>query len=309
MNVALLGFGTVGSKVYELIKAEDLDIQVKSILVKHRDKHSSIQVLLAHSFDDIILDDSIDVVIETIGGTTDAYAYVKKALEHKKHVVTANKALMSTYFRELHELAKNNQVQLRFEASVGGSMICVDPIIELSKFNHIYKIEGILNGSTNYLLSQIFDQDKTLEEALVEAKSLGYLEQDPKDDLEGFDLMYKIHILSMIAYQRDIDVNQIMRIPLTNITQDEINQVKRNHQIMKYIASSELVDDKPFIKVEPKVIESSHPYAKIQKAMNIINIYGKYNQYQSFARHGAGGLPTASAIVYDLLKIKELNHI
>lgn len=304
MNVALLGFGTVGKGVYDILQNECNDIHVKYILVKHQKKHPEIKMLLADDFDEIVNDKSIDVVIETIGGTDDAYRYVKSALSHKKHVVTANKALISMYFDELHDIAFKHQVYLRYEASVGGAIHVIDPLYQMARYNHISRIEGIISGSTNFILSKIFLEDMSLDEALIEAKRLGYIENDPKDDLEGYDLMRKIHILSMIAYKRSIDPNIIKKIPLTVISQKDIDLAKSNKKVIKYIATSKIKDNDIDIRVEPIIIDSDSPYAKINYEENIITLYGKYHLKQSFIGQGAGRYPTASAMVNDILNIK-----
>lgn len=304
MNVALLGFGMVGKGVYDILQNECSDIHVKYILVKHQKKHPEIKMLLVDDFDEIVNDKSIDVVIETIGGIDDAYHYVKSALSHKKHVVTANKALISMYFDELRDIAFKHQVYLRYEASVGGAIHVIDPLYQMARYNHISRIEGIISGSTNFILSKIFLEDMSLDEALIEAKRLGYIENDPKDDLEGYDLMRKIHILSMIAYKRSIDPNIIKKIPLTVISQKDIDLAKSNKKVIKYIATSKIKDNDIDIRVEPIIIDSDSPYAKINYEENLITLYGKYHLKQSFIGQGAGRYPTASAMVNDILNIK-----
>lgn len=307
VKVALLGFGTVGQGVFDILTKEFKHIEVKYVLVKHREKHLNIKMLLADSFDQIINDPEIKIVIETIGGMDHAYDYVKKALSHQKHVVTANKALISAYFDELTNLAKEHGVKLRYEASVGAGIHIIEPLFQIARFNHIHKIEGIMNGSTNYILSKVFLEDLSLDEALKDAMHLGYIEEDPKDDLEGFDLLRKIHILSMIAYQKSIDPDTIKRVPLTSLTEEDIQKAKSNHQMIKYIATSKKVDDDIKISVEPITIDISHPYHNINYEENIITLYGKYHLKQSFIGQGAGRYPTASAIVNDILNI--VKHI
>jgi homoserine dehydrogenase len=303
MKIALLGFGTVGKGVYDILKADFKDIEVKYVLVKHQEKHQDIKDILVADFNTILYDDSIDIVIETIGNMDIAYDYITKSLNHKKHVITANKALVSKYFEELIKLAKQNDVMFRFEASVGAGLNIIDPLYTISKINHIHKIEGIINGSTNFILSKIFLEDYLLEQALKEAQSLGYIEADPKDDLEGFDLMRKIHILSMIAYQASIDPNQIIIKSLRDLTQKDIDEVKKKNQVIKYVASSKKIDDQIFIKVEPVILDKNHIFANVNGVDNIIVLYGKYHEKQIFIGQGAGRYPTASAIIYDILKV------
>mgnify|MGYP001166144861 CR=1 FL=1 len=306
MKVALLGFGTVGKGVYDIINNELPDIEIKYVMVKDKAKHQEIKELLIDDFDIVVQDKEIDVVIEVIGGVDYAYQFVKEALKNKLHVVTANKALISKCYKELEDLAKENNVCLRYEASVGAGIIIIDELKTLAKLNKINKIEGIINGSTNYILSKVFNDNYSLEVALKEAQELGYIEEDPKDDLDGFDLMRKIHILSTIAYEKEIEVDSIERIPFSIITQEDIDSLKKINKMYKYLAKSEYINDKVTIEVKPVVIEINHKYAKINYEENIIDIYGKYHDKQSFIGKGAGRYPTASAVVYDLLKIKEL---
>ena len=306
MKVALLGFGTIGKGVYDIINNELPDIEIKYIMVKDKAKHQEIKELLIDDFDIVIQDKEIDVVIEVIGGVDYAYQFVIEALKNKLHVVTANKALISKCYKELEDLARLNNVCLRYEASVGAGIIIIDELKTLAKLNKINKIEGIINGSTNYILSKVFNDNFSLEDALKEAQELGYIEEDPKDDLDGFDLMRKIHILSTIAYEKDIEVDSIERIPFSIITQEKIDSLKKINKMYKYVAKSEYMNGKVTIEVKPVVIERNHKYAKINYEENIIDIYGKYHDKQSFIGKGAGRYSTASAVVYDLLKIKEV---
>ncbi len=304
MNVALLGFGTVGKGVYDIISNELNDIHIKAILVKHQEQHEHIKDLLVSDIETIIEDRSIDCVIEVIGGIDTAYDYIKRALMHKKHVVTANKAVVSKYFYELNELASKYQVSFRFEASVGGGINIIDSLLKVSKYNHINHIEGIINGATNFILSKVFIENETIEDALLKAKSLGYIEQDPKDDLEGMDLARKMHILSMIAYQRPINDQDINITSFLSITQSMIDEAKLKQQVIKYVGLSTLHEKTLKIEVKPIIVDQGHLYQHINYEENIIIIQGKYHQKQAFIGQGAGRYPTANAIVYDLFKIK-----
>ncbi len=243
-------------------------------------------------------------MIEVIGGIDIAYDYIKRALIHKKHVVTANKAVVSKYFNELNELADMNQVSFRFEASVGGGINIIDSLLKVSKYNHIYHIEGIINGATNFILSKVFIENETIEDALLKAKSLGYIEQDPKGDLEGVDLARKMHILSMIAYQRPINDKDIKITSFLSITQNMIDEAKSKQQVIKYVGISTLNKESIKIEVKPIIVDCGHIYQHINYEENIIIVKGKYHQKQVFIGQGAGRYPTANAIIYDLLKIK-----
>lgn len=304
MNVAILGFGTVGKGVYDILNNDFHDITIKAILVKHPNKHLDISKYLVKDISEIIEDDSIDVVIEVIGGKDIAYNYVRLALSHRKHVITANKALVSEYFKEIHELARNNYVQFRYEASVGAAINIIDPLNNIRKFNKINKIAGIINGSTNFILSKIFLENQSLTESLKLARSLGYIETDASDDLDGFDLLRKINILSMIAYSKEIKETSILRVSLASITDNMIAYLKENNLCLKYIAISLLNKKQISIQLEPVVVNKESIFYQVNYEENCILLEGEYHKKQVFIGQGAGRYPTASAVVYDLLKIK-----
>ncbi len=304
MNVAILGFGTVGKGVFDIIIKDFPDITIKAILVKNPNKHQEVSKLIVDNISTILEDDSIDVVIEVIGGKDIAYNYVKLALTHRKHVVTANKALVSACFKEMHELARKNFVQFRYEASVGAAINIIDPLNTIRKFNKINKIVGIINGSTNFILSKVFLENKSLSESLEVAKSLGYIETDASDDLDGYDLLRKINILSMIAYSREIEEKNILRVPLSSLSDNMIEYLKTNDLSLKYIASSFLNENQISIQLEPVIVSENSLFYQVNYEKNCIILEGKYHKEQAFIGEGAGRYPTASAVIYDLLKIK-----
>jgi homoserine dehydrogenase len=196
-------------------------------------------------------------------------------------------------------------VVLAYEASVGGAINILDPLKTISKINKIHKIEGIINGSTNFILSKIFLDDYTLNQALLEANELGYIETNSTDDLDGLDLMRKINILSMISYQQYINEDDISVVPLSSLTTEFIEYIKNHNLIIKYLATSKRINNRIIIHLEPVVFDSNSIYSKINYEDNIISIFGEYHQKQSFIGQGAGRYPTASAVVYDLLKIND----
>jgi len=304
VKVAILGLGVVGRGVYDIISSNFKDIEVKYILEKDESKIDDLKHLVVHSYEQIINDREVDVIIELIGGKKAAYDFISKALKHKKHVVTANKALLSEKFEELTELAKDKDVQLLYEASVAGAVILLDLLKKIREINQINKIEGILNGSTNYILSQIFLGNKSLADAIAEAYHLGFLEQGSDDDMNGLDSLRKINILSMICYKSFLKEENILRIPLSSLTEEFIKYVKEKGYIIKYISKSKIVENVLSIKVEPVIIHQKSSFANIKFEENIVNVYGKYHLKQSFIGQGAGRYPTASAVVYDLLTIK-----
>lgn len=305
MNIAILGLGVVGRGVYDLINHDQKSITIKYVLELDENKTKDIDAKIAKDIFEILHDKTVDTVVELIGGKGIALTFVKLALEFKKNVVTANKALLSEHFEELTTLAKTNKVTLRYEASVGGAINIIDPLMTISKINQIHKIQGIINGSTNYILSKIFLQDYSLDKAIKEAYELGYLETGSNDDMEGLDLLRKINILSMISYHQYINESEIIRIPLTNLTNPFIDFLKSKSLAIKYIATSLLLHDQIMIHLEPVVISKDSFYAQINDEQNIIDLFGKYHHKQSFIGQGAGRYPTASAVVFDLLKLAE----
>ena len=309
MKIAIIGLGIVGKGVYDLVSNDQTDVTVKYVLELDKTKLTGIDAIYAKNIDEILNDSEVDTIVELIGGKGIAYTFVKQALIHSKNVVTANKALISEYFKELTELARANSVSLRYEASVGGAINILDPLLTISRINKVNRIQGIINGSTNFILSKIFIEDYSLEKALEEAYDLGYLEANSNDDMEGLDLLRKINILSMLSYDQYIKETDILRVPLTNITSEFIGFIKEKGLALKYIATSQLVDNQISIHLEPVVIDKNSFYSHINYEENIIDLYGEYHNKQSFIGQGAGRYPTASAVLYDILKLKEeLNY-
>jgi homoserine dehydrogenase len=304
MNIALLGFGIVGKGVYDIVTSDFPSWNIKYVLEKDPTKTKEIKAIATQSYEDIMKDKEIDVVIELIGGKTIAYQMIKIALKQKKHVVTANKAVISAYYHELTELAKENNVSLFYEASVGGAIIVLDPLFKMAEFNQINQIEGIINGSTNFVLSSIFQDNKSLSQALIEAKELGYIETGSTDDMDGLDLLRKINILSMISYHTYINESDIERVSLSSITTELIDYLKDHNLAMKYIASSHKRENQIGIHLEPVILSKDDFYNQIHFEENVISVFGTYHKKQSFIGQGAGRFPTASAVINDLLLLE-----
>lgn len=304
MNICIVGLGVVGYGVYDILKNDNSKIKVKYVLDLDTEKTKGIDCVTT-SLEEVLNDSDLDCVVELIGGTRAAYLIVKESLKAKKHVVTANKALISKYFKELHDLALENGVVLRYEASVGGAINVLDPLLTISKINKINQIEGIINGSTNFILSKIFIDGYTLSKALEEARELGYIETGSNDDLDGLDLMRKINILSMISYNQEIKEEAIIRYPLTKLTESFYRFVKEKGLLIKYIANSSITESTLSIHLEPVIISKDNLYSNINYEENIITLSGEYHKKQSFIGQGAGRYPTASAVIYDLEKISQ----
>ncbi len=304
MNVAILGLGVVGTGVYDILTEKTLGINVSYVLELDQEKRKGKEHLVASSFEAILEDKELNTIIELIGGKTIAYKFIKEALLHKKNVVTANKAVISEYFEELTTLAKENNVSLLYEASVGGGINILNPLYTISELDTITSIKGIINGSTNFVLSKIFKENTSLAEALKQANELGFIETGSTDDLEGFDLLRKINILSMISYKQFITEESILRTPLSSLTNEMVNYVSKLDYIIKYIASSYLENNEIMIHLEPVLLTKDDLYSQIEYEENIITINGTYHQNQNFTGKGAGRYPTAGAVVSDLMQIK-----
>ncbi len=309
--IAVLGYGVVGSGVVEVImkNAESIGHRAeRKILVKkildvrdfHDDPHKK---LLTKNADDIFLDDSIKIVVETIGGVKIAYEFTKKALAMGKSVVTSNKELVATHGPELLKLAKDNGVSYLFEASVGGGIPIIRPLYQCLAANEINSISGILNGTTNYILTAMRKEGKDFGQALKEAQENGYAEADPTADIEGHDTCRKIAILSSIAYNTFIDYKSIYTEGISKLTLKDIKYAEEMECVIKLLAYSKKVGEKVFAMVAPEIISKSHPLANVEDVFNAILVDGNAIGDAMFYGRGAGKLPTASAVVADIIDI------
>ncbi len=309
MVIALLGFGVVGRGVYEIITNDFPEYLIKYILVKDEKLQREIKASFCFDFFEILDDDEVETIIEVIGGLSPAKEFVEKALSKGKNVITANKALISRYYFQLQEIAKKKGCNLLFEASVGGGINFIDSLRNITKYNKIYQIEGIINGSTNYILTKIFKDKQGLNESYEQAFQLGYIERESEDDIIGLDLLRKINILSMIGYDQIIEEKSIYRFSLKNLSMNIINFLRDKDLIIKYLARSRLKDGMMEIYVIPIVIDDSNNYFNIDYEVNRIELYGVYHHKQSYIGFGAGRFPTASAVVADLLRVNNIEYL
>jgi homoserine dehydrogenase len=305
IQVAILGLGTVGLGVYRLLTQNitfSSRIEVKKILVKDLNKQRDFNKhhLLTDDFEEVIQDSDIKIIFESIGGTHDAYVFVKRALENKKHVITSNKALIDYDTKALLSLAKAHDVYLLFEASVVAGVPIISNLSDIISLEDITQIEGILNGSVNSVLTRVFDNHMNIKEAILEAQSFGFLEHDPSDDLDGFDALRKLSILSKIAYQKCIEPYNIDRYGLSTLSDSLINYLKSKNLTLKQIAKSVHVNNQLLLIVEPVIIPKHNPYAFILNEDNIINLKTSIRKNLSFSGKGAGRYPTAQGMLLDL---------
>ena len=312
INIGLLGFGTVGQGVYRILqeKGEDLkallgsEIEVKSILVRDLYKERDTEVPLSKltlNPEDIVSDDSIDIIIEVTGDVDLSYRIISKAFERGKHVVTANKAVVSAYFEELSHLAEEHGVFFLYEASVAGGIPVLKPLKDQIRLNGISRIQGILNGTCNYILSRMTDEGLAYDEVLKEAQRLGYAEADPSSDVEGIDTMRKLRIMSTIALGASITEDDIICDGIDGISDLDIELLMDRGMKVKLIAEAREVEKGYQAIVQPKALPVGSYFAGVNGAYNGISMDGNYSGTLGFQGPGAGMYPTANAIMTDVI--------
>ncbi|WP_125154373.1 homoserine dehydrogenase [Clostridium rectalis] len=312
INIGILGNGTVGSGVLELIEKNIKKIKettgevvsVKKVLV--RDMFKNLRKLKTDLFTDNIeeiFNEDLDIVVEVMGGIDPTYDYVKKLLKLKRHIVTANKDLISKHGEELLNIAKENKVKLYFEASVGGGIPIIKPINECLLGNEIKSIKGILNGTTNFILSKMYEDNISYHGALSIAQKLGFAESNPESDVLGYDAARKLAILSTTAYNKRIDWEKIKTVGINEIDQVDINIAKEVGCKIKLIAVSEKNGEEIYASVRPVLVKSESQFGKIEDEYNGIMINGDAVGEVFFYGKGAGKLPTASAVLGDIIDV------
>ncbi|MDD3766194.1 MAG: homoserine dehydrogenase [Eubacteriales bacterium] len=307
--VAVLGFGTVGSGVVEIINNNSFinkaggELTVKAILDIRDFTDSPYAQLFTKDFDAILNDKEISIVVETIGGINPAYEYTLKALKSGKSVVTSNKELVATYGAELMRVARENNAVYLFEASVGGGIPIIRPLNNCLAANDIEEIMGILNGTTNYILTQMIKNGVSFEKALSDAQEKGYAERNPEADIEGHDTCRKIAILSALSYGKQIDSNLIPTEGITKITLEDVAYAQSMDCAIKLIGYSKKVNGGVYARVSPMMLSKDHPLAGVEDVFNAILVKGSATGDVMFYGKGAGKMPTASAVVADCIDI------
>ena len=308
-KIAVLGYGTVGSGVVEVLetnkdsitKRAGETIEVKSVLDLRDFPGDPIQEKIVHDIDLIINDPEIEVVVEVMGGVEPAFTFVKKALEAGKSVCTSNKALVAAHGPELLEMAKERKLNFMFEASVGGGIPIIRPLNQSLTADEILEISGILNGTTNFILTKMDKEGVSYEEVLKEAQKLGYAERNPEADVEGYDACRKIAILSSLACGKQVDYEDIYTEGITKLTDLDFMYAKEMGLTIKLIGSAKKTGNRFSAMVSPKLISNEHPLAGVNGVMNAIFVKGNVLGDVMFYGAGAGKLPTASAVVSDVV--------
>ncbi|NKF06968.1 homoserine dehydrogenase [Clostridium gasigenes] len=318
VKIALLGLGNVGCGVWKILnsnkeeiqKRSGYEIEVAKILVRDTKKDRGVIVpekILTTDFNEILNDKDIKIVIEVMGGIEPAREYMLKAMDKKKHIVTANKMLLATGGDEIFEKADSMGVMFHYEASVAGGIPIINGINESLTANKVEQLYGIVNGTTNYILSKMETEGLSFKAALDEATEKGYAEADPTSDIEGFDAQYKLAILSSLAFGTKIDVENVYREGITNIKSIDMDYAKEFKMVIKLLAIVKDVNGKLELRVHPTMIPKNHPLANVYDSFNAIFIKGNAVGDLMFYGRGAGDLPTGSAVVSDLVSILRSN--
>ncbi|MCG3398665.1 homoserine dehydrogenase [Staphylococcus massiliensis] len=314
LNIALLGLGTVGSGVVKIIEENQQQIQdtigkklhIKHILVRSKSKKRPINITQYHlteNVEDILNDEEVDIVIEVMGGITPTVDWLKQALSSGKHVITANKDLLAVHLRELEDLAEANGVALKFEASVAGGIPIVNAINNGLNANNISKFMGILNGTSNFILSKMTQENASYQDALDEAQALGFAEADPTDDVEGIDAARKVVITSYLSFNQVIRLEDVKCQGISQVTTDDIALADALGYKIKLIGKGTYDKGRVQASVEPTLIRKEHQLASVENEFNAIYVIGDAVGETMFYGKGAGSLATGSAVASDLLNV------
>ena len=298
MKIAILGFGTVGSGVYEIAKNLK-NIEVKKVLEKDLNKIN----IATDNYDEIINDKEIELVVECMGGLHPAYEFIMQALKSKKSVVSANKAVIAKYLDEFLQAAKENNVEFRFEASVGGGIPCLAGIQKVRRVENIDKFYGIFNGTSNFILDNMYRFENEFFTTLKTAQELGYAEADPSADIDGYDVTNKVIISAALAYDGFIK-NEFPCFTMRNITKEDILYFKKNGLIAKYIGEATTVGNEYEASVMLNLFPTNALEGNVLSNYNIVTVQSHTMGEVKFYGQGAGKLPTANAIIQDILDIQ-----
>lgn len=316
MKIAVMGYGTIGSGVVEVLrinkekiaKRAGEPVEVKYILDLREFPGDPMEDAIVHDYQTIANDPEIGIVVETMGGVEPAYTFVKAMLEAGKQVTTSNKNLVAAKGAELIKIAREHGVNFQFEASVGGGIPIIRPLNKCLTADEIEEITGILNGTTNYMLTKMSDEGADFDEVLKDAQAKGYAEKDPTADIEGHDPCRKIAILTSLVAGKQIDFEDIHCEGITKITAVDIKYAKAMDRSIKLLASSKKVGDSYSCLVAPYMLKSTHPLCGVNGVFNGIFVRGNVLGDAMFYGSGAGKLPTASAVVADVVDMVKHQH-
>lgn len=310
VNIAVLGYGTVGSGVVEVIRTNQKlidqrvgeELRIKYVLDLKEFPGDPVNEVLTHDFEQVVGDEDVKIVVEVMGGIEPAYTFVKRCLEAGKSVTTSNKALVAKHGAELLKIAKEKNINFLFEASVGGGIPILRPLHSSLTGDEIEEITGILNGTTNYMMTKMFYEGADYDEVLKEAQANGYAERNPEADVEGHDACRKIAILSSIISGHQVDFEDIYCEGITKITTEDMKYAKAMGMTIKLLASCKREGDKLNAIVCPCLLRGEHPLFSVNGVFNSVFVHGNMLGDAMFYGSGAGKLPTASAVVGDVVE-------
>ncbi len=310
INVAIMGYGTIGSGVAEILdrnqaevkKSAGQDVALKYVLDLREFPDSPVADKIIHDFKVIEEDNDVHIVVEAMGGLNPAYPFVKASLLAGKHVVTSNKALVAAHGTELLQIARDKQVNFLFEASVGGGIPIIRPMYRCLMGEKIEEITGILNGTTNFILTKMDKEGATFADVLKEAQALGYAEQNPEADVEGHDTCRKIAILTAMATGKEVNYEDIYTEGITKISDTDFKYAEKMGTSVKLFGSSKIKEDSVHVWVAPVMIGKDHPLYSVSDVFNGILVKGNMVGTTMYYGSGAGKLPTASAVVADIIE-------
>lgn len=313
IKAALLGAGTVGSGVYalsgmladEMMQKTGGTLEIKKIMVRDLNKRRDgiPQEILTSDWNDILNDDEIKLVIEVMGGVEPARTYITQAIMAGKQVVTANKDLLAEHGQELLMLAEERGVDLQFEAAVAGAIPIIRPLKQNMTAGLLTEICGIVNGTTNFILTKMSEEGMEYEDALAMATELGYAEADPTADVEGYDAGRKMAIMASLAYNSDVVFSDVYTEGITKITADDVYYAKEFGYVIKLVGIAKIVENQLEVRVHPMLIPDHHPLASVRDSFNAVFIHGDACDDAMFMGRGAGKLPTASAVMGDAMTV------
>ena len=313
IRIALLGVGTVGTGVYKLLhmRSEDMmqiagaNIEIAKILVHniHKERAGIDRSLLTDNFQEIIDDPTIDIVVEVMGGIEPAKSMILQALHAGKHVVSANKDLIAVHGRELFDAAEENGCDFLFEAAVAGAIPIIRPLKQCLAANEITEVMGIMNGTTNFILTKMFEENMSFDDALAIATELGYAEADPTADVEGLDAGRKAAILASLAFHSRVVFDDVYTEGITKITKEDISYAKEFGSVIKLVGRARNTPEGIEVGVYPLLLPEDHPLAQIRNSFNAIYVYGDAVDEAMFMGRGAGEMPTASAVCGDIIDV------
>jgi len=313
IRVGFLGLGTVGSGTYKIL-TENMDsiakkvgsgVEVARILVRDTAKNRGMEIdggLLTSNPGDILEDDSIDILVEVMGGINPAKEYVMRGMKKGKSIITANKDMIALHGKELFQAADENRVDLLFEGSVGGGIPIIRPLKYCLAANRIKSIMGIINGTTNYMLSKMSCDGSDFADVLLEAQQKGYAESDPSSDVEGYDAARKLSILASIAFNTRVTLDDVFIEGITRITKEDIAYAKDLNYLIKLLGIAKETKEGVEVRVHPCFIPNTHPLASVNDVFNAIFVRGDAVGDVMFFGRGAGDLPTGSAVAADIME-------